>query len=499
MLPLLTDRSGLSFATALALVLILPACGAGRGEPGDLVIRDVTVISPERAAPLEHAYVRIRDGRITDVDTRPLRAAHEIDGAGRFLVPGLIDSHVHLGDIPGMLPAHEAQNPAIASAARAQQPRSLLYYGFTTVIDLIGEPERIDEWNRLEVRPDAHFCGGAPIANGYPMIYVPEDERFRTARYFLYDERQRDRLPADIDPERHTPQAVVERMAADGAICVKTFHEPGFGAMRDLPTPTLDMVRELAGAARVAGLPLLLHANSRQSQAFAVEAGVDIIAHGMWNGLDHEEEPLGEDVQALLQSIARAGIAYQPTFQVLHGELDLLDGDDFLDDPMLAHAYPAALIEWYRTPDGGWFRDQLRANFRGYDAAVIYGGLLRRLDSVFAALAAEDAVLLFGSDTPSAPTWANPPGLNALLEMRRWIDAGVGEARLFRALTLDNARAFGLDDAIGTVEPGRIAHLLLLRANPLDSVDAYDTIETVILAGRPIERDSLSARHAAVR
>jgi hypothetical protein len=53
-----------------------------------------------------------------------------------------------------------------------------------------------------------------------------------------------------------------------------------------------------------------------------------------------------------------------------------------------------------------------------------------------------------------------------------------------------------LDDKIGTVEPGRTANLVLLRANPLESVTAFDTIDTVFLHGRPIPRAELSARIA---
>ena len=65
---------------------------------------------------------------------------------------------------------------------------------------------------------------------------------------------------------------------------------------------------------------------------------------------------------------------------------------------------------------------------------------------------------------------------------------------LLQSLTIDNARAFGLDREIGSVETGKRAHLLLLGANPLASVAAYDQIEFVIYAGRPLARATLSAR-----
>ena len=66
---------------------------AKQAPPAGLVISDVTVVSPERATPLEHAYVRIHDGQVVDVSARPLRGEQVISGTGRFLIPGLIDSH----------------------------------------------------------------------------------------------------------------------------------------------------------------------------------------------------------------------------------------------------------------------------------------------------------------------------------------------------------------------------------------------------------------------
>jgi imidazolonepropionase-like amidohydrolase len=51
---------------------------------------------------------------------------------------------------------------------------------------------------------------------------------------------------------------------------------------------------------------------------------------------------------------------------------------------------------------------------------------------------------------------------------------------------------FRLDDRIGTVEPGKIANLLLLKASPLENVEAYDAIETVFLHGQPLEPQTLS-------
>src|SRR5256885_17226431 len=99
--------------------------------------------------------------------------------------------------------------------------------------------------------------------------------------------------------------------------------------------------------------------------------------------------------------------------------------------------------------------------------------MLSRNDRATAYLAAHHANLLFGTDTPSAPTYANPPGLNGWLEMQRLVAAGATAAQIFQAATLANARALELDRDIGTVEVGKRANLLLLRQDPTQTVEAY--------------------------
>lgn len=112
-------------------------------------------------------------------------------------------------------------------------------------------------------------------------------------------------------------------------------------------------------------------------------------------------------------------------------------------------------------------------------------------------LAKRGARFLFGTDTPSAPTYANPPGLNGWMEMNRLVDAGLTPAQVFRAATIVNAEALGLDREFGTVQPGKRANLLLLRKDPTQTVEAYDEIVKVILRGRVIDRAGLVASRTA--
>jgi imidazolonepropionase-like amidohydrolase len=111
---------------------------------------------------------------------------------------------------------------------------------------------------------------------------------------------------------------------------------------------------------------------------------------------------------------------------------------------------------------------------------------------VVAYLAARNANFLFGTDTPSAPTYGNLPGLNGYLEMQQLYEAGLSLEQIFKAATINNAREFKLNSQVGSIEPGKIANLVLLTKSPLESVDAYDRIVAVWVHGRAISRDSLT-------
>ena len=108
-------------------------------------------------------------------------------------------------------------------------------------------------------------------------------------------------------------------------------------------------------------------------------------------------------------------------------------------------------------------------------------------------LATKNARFLFGTDTPSAPSYGYLPGLNQYLEMQDLYRAGVSLPQILKAATIDNARAFRLDSQFGTIEPGKIANLLLLKKSPLASLEAYDSITMIWVHGKPILRDDLAA------
>jgi imidazolonepropionase-like amidohydrolase len=313
--------------------------------------------------------------------------------------------------------------------------------------------------------------------------------------------------PDGIDPTTHTPQAAVSRMKSDGAICVKTFFERGFGGVRNLPVPKLATMREIVKAAHAAGMPVLMHANSDEAQRFGLDAGVDILAHGMWN-LYEEHSTTSEvtpGMKKILDEEVARHVGVQPTMQVLYGLKDVMS-TSFLSDPRLPRVLPANLIDWYRSPEGQWFHAAVSQDLKlAADASPSelehaanegFAEVIDRGRHAATYVVARHGRILFGTDTPSAPTYANPPGLNGWLEMRDLIGVGETPAQIFRSATLANARALKLDRDIGTVQVGKRANLLLLRQDPTQTIDAYAGIAKVILNGRVLDPSELVANTA---
>ena len=501
---------------ALVMLLVSAIAFAGSGskpEPARIWIANATIISPENLDHIERGNVLVEDGRIVRID-RTLKAKKPagstlIDARGQYLIPGLIDSHVHLSSVPGigMVPDQVKLNQPEAKsyfkreemvdAYLKQLPRSYLYYGYTTLVDLVAPlPQELDAFRHEPLHSDLYDCNPSmPFANGYPMSYAPLETRFQAFPNFIYDPKQAGSIPAEYRPEEHTPAAAVARVKSSGGICVKTFFERGFGSARNLPVMSSEVLSEIRKAATVDGLVLMMHANSFEAQKFAVDGDVDVIAHGMWNwgALDHATG-LPDEIKKVLDQVAQKRIGYQPTIQVLSGLSAYFD-PEYLNLPAIPKVVPAEMAIWFKSPEGKWFKKEV--NDDNSPDAVVYEGLqhgpVHRVQMVVAYLASKDANFLFGTDTPSAPTYGNLPGLNGYLEMQQLQKAGMSLAQIFKAATINNAREFKLDSQVGTVKPGKIANLVLLKKSPLASLEAYDSITTIFVHGKPRLRENLAA------
>lgn len=447
-----------------------------------------------------------------------------IDGNDKYVIPGLIDSHVHLASMAGMNPRHKRKNPDLVNTYFEQLPKSFLYFGYTTLIDVNNyAPSKLNQLRKSKLRPDIYACGNqVQVMDDFMM----EMEEYTTSQKysipFLHDHYNENvHLPDSIDLGLHSPEAIIKNIVEEqNGICVKMLYEDASSGMNvTWQSPSKGILEEIVKEARSYGIRSIMHAPSFGGQSISVESEIDIIAHAMWNW---SEDPnkitdtiLPPSHSKLLQKISDKEIGYQPTFMAIVGEINTLN-ENFLNDKMLNHVFPAEYLSWIKSEEGKWlvkrilnrpnyikrtnpgFYNVVRTKFNS-DADMIsnvYNVLKTRIKKVTSALAENKANLLFGTDFGVMNMYTVPPGYSGFLEMKHWEEAGVDLETIFIAATSNNAKEFNLDHLYGSIDKDKIANLLILDSNPLKSVEAYNKIDKIILHGESISRERLSALSA---
>ena len=512
-----------------------------------LLIEPVTVLTPSAAGQIlrqANQQVLIQGDRIVRVaaagaalpasldsaaqdsaaqDSAAQSKLRRFDGRNYYLTPGLMDSHVHLavGTPPGV---PNSESSRFYPAFEQQQPRSYLYFGVTQVVDLNGDPAGITRFSE-QLAPDVFRCGAAPVKHGYGNPAGGHPDYVEATLAAKTEHGHGTEPTTDATALEHSPLAVVARIKASGAHCLKLYIENGFGDAENLPVYSDAVLQQLVGAARQAGLPVFAHANALDMQQIALRHQVDVLAHGLWNwaGLSREQRVALDDktalpaaVRAHLQQIYQQQLGYQPTLGVLRHLATVLAGDDAAALQLLQQAQPsdlpsrvllskvvdADLLQWYQSSAATWFRQELLADFAGLSVADAVQQLLRVSAQGVNALRYLHQLgqpLVLSSDTPSAPLHSQQPGLASYQEMLAMAEAGIPAADIFVAATLNNARLMRIEHDYGSVSAGKIANLLLLKQDPSLDVRGWNSLETVILRGALLPRSALQARLSATK
>lgn len=370
--------------------------------------------------------VRFAGGIITDCAAGPAaRDGDEvIDAAGGTILPGLIDSHIHL--VPGAL----AQG---------------LAFGVTTALDMFSPAHvmaaaRQRAGARTDVA-DVRSAGiGATAPGGHPsMLYAP----FPT-----------------LAGQGQAGQFVADRVA-EGSDYLKIFGPTGAAGPRAVPSLGLDTVTTLTEAAHRRGLVVVAHVNSVAGMGKVVSAGVDVVAH----------VPVDAELDtALAQRIAEAGIAVGPTLATTENFLGEPGGAAVAADPRLAGILADAQVQ--RLTSG-----QSRRRRQGMPPYSRAEENVRRL-------AGAGVTILAGTDAPNPGTIF---GASLHRELELLARSGLTPAQALNAATAAPARVFNLADR-GHTAPGQRADLILVSGDPLTDITATRAIKRIWRAGVPCDR-----------
>ena len=414
--------------------------------------------------------VLIRKGKIAQVFDKPAADpkslnAELVDAAGKTLMPGLIDMHVHIGAPGGVY-----KDPSRYADPAAPQRRlaAYLYSGITAV-------RSTGDWlnQALAVRKDidsgrhlgAQFFTCGPLftaPGGHPMELLkvlPQNLRKEGEEQFL-------RLPKSASEAQHQ----VDDLKRSGVDCIKAVLEAGssqWELFNRLDTKIYDAV---IAEATHDGLPSATHTGSAADVKDGVDAGTTSVEHGSMIDLIPE---------TTFAEMKRKGIAYDPTVSVFEAMVDLRTSDaELLNRSLLQQVGPADLLESTR--------EMLNAEKK--EPADRFAGLMDRVRQNLLNAYKNGVMLIAGTDAGNMLVIHGPTVQH---ELELWVKAGIPSTVALQAGTYNAAKILRADDRMGIIRPGRDANLILLDGDPVRDISNTEHVYSVMFRGERIDRTEL--------
>lgn len=251
-----------------------------------IAIRHARLFDSQRARFMPDATVVVEDERVVAATQEPIAVddAVVIDAAGRALLPGLIDAHVHVVAASHDLVGLAMQPPSLVGAEASRIMREMLHRGFTTVRDAAGADYGLQEAQARGLYEGPRlFIAGAPISQtGGHADMRPKGLRGPGSRAMFCSCAGLGLVGAIADGVGEVRRAVREQVRA-GANHVKIMAGGGISSPTDPLEGTQFSMEELRAAveeAEAANLYALAHAYSPRAVTRAVQAGVRSIEHG---------------------------------------------------------------------------------------------------------------------------------------------------------------------------------------------------------------------------
>ncbi len=463
---------------SFCLLLAGHATAQTHTPPAQIVIAHVTIINPGTSSVQPDSTVVITGDRITGVfgsasasgaaHVRVPKGARVIDGSGRYLIPGLWDMHVHsaFGDwFPG---GREIILPLFVAN------------GVTGVRDMGGDVPVLFAWRKQIATGE--IVGPRMVVSGPMLDALLPDGKLR--------------FPSSVAVS--TPEsavAAVDALKAQGVDFIKVQSVISHDAY-------------LAAAAEVhkQGLPIVGHVPDKVRITEAIAAGQKSIEHlmGSFEGCSTEEDKFisGEgDLKLLLTSYDQkkcdaliALLVKSQTWQV--PTLAWQRGGTFLDQRDLQHQPLDKYVPAYwREVTWRRFTEEMMPGLLHDPLALRQEYFARNLQMVGAQHRA-GVPFLAGTDT--APGVYIMPGFSLHDELANFVEAGFSPMESLQTATSNPAKFLGTESTAGSIEPGKVADLVLLRANPLDDIHNTQKIDAVIANGRFFDRAALDGLLAQV-
>ncbi|WP_020577458.1 amidohydrolase family protein [Actinopolymorpha alba] len=440
---------------------------------GDLALTHVTAIDATGRRPQPDMTVLVRGERIALIaKSREVRIApgtKTVDLTGKYLIPGLCDMHVHSDDLEKIYPPLYIAN------------------GVTTVREMNGLPFHYEWRDRVEGGSllGPHMVVASRMIDGTPSLW--------------------DGIPLPIIKAGTEAEArdAVRKLKREGADFIKVYTRV-----------SRPVYHALADEARRQGIPFAGHCPDAVPMPEASDAGQRSFEHLFWtwfstssreaeirrglaeitidsdnayNSWFQQIHPLEwmaahsydhKKAAALFAQLVANGSRQVPTLTV-HQVVDR--PDDFSpDDERLKYLPASRLREWQWQIEELYLAGRTPEEFAQH--RELFGHRLR----LVGAMRRAGVPIMAGTDTINPYTF---PGFSLHDELALLVEAGLTPMEALQAATLEPARFLGVEHALGTVQKGKIADLVVLDANPLDTIRNTRMVHAVVVRGRLISSE----------
>ena len=391
------------------------------------VLTHATVIDGAGAAPQKDVTIVMENGRIRDVGPSskvPVPAgATVVDLTGKFIAPGIINAHGHVG------------------AKTEPQLRQYALYGVTTATSMQSDPDEVVQVREAQKRGELR---GARVS---------------TVKYRFAP-----------DPEVVTPQqarAKVDETVAAGADYIKVWVDSGFGTRAKL---TPEFCAAVLEQARKHGKLTFGHAYELSDARMLVERGLNVLGHNI------RDREVDSDFIAVLKqrNVTLIPTLIRDEFLFAYGEAPA-----WIDDPFFLKFVPPERLAVLKTK----IRDEQakhpqRALFKaGFEMNKIN---LKKLSDGGVRIA-------LGTDSGGAADRFFIQGYSEHREMELMVQSGLTPMQVIQSFSKGASEALGIDKEFGTLAKGKAADLLVLEKNPLDNIANMRTIQAIYLGGKKFE------------
>jgi len=441
------------------LLLVVNVVFAQEIKPENFVFTHVNVIPMDRDVVLNNQTVLIENGKISAIGNSGSieipKSVHEINGEGKYLVPGIAEMHAHI--------------PSLSKGMEYIEETLFLYLsnGITTIRGMLGEAYH------LELKKDVadgkilspRIYTSSPSLNG-STIKTKEEAHTKVVRY------QKD----GYDFLKIHPGIKLDVFNE----MVKTANEVGIPFSGHVP---VDVGIRRAIAAKYASID---HVDGYLEGLVPDSEGVDPSANGFFgfNFTDLTDESL---IPELVNATKLNGVWIVTTQSLMERWAGDKTSEDLAGEFEMQYISKGTLSSWKTAVSNFQNGEDYDAN-RARKFNQIRRNLIKKLQ--------EGGVgLLLGSD---APQIFNVPGFSIQHELGYMVASGLTPFEALQTGSTNPAKFFGGENEFGMIKEGYSADLVLLKENPLEDISAFGNNSGVMVRGTWLSEDTIKARLALI-